>query len=426
MLKLHKFIDQAYNTLLKQETSVILLHPDSRYRSLLLAKLLSDESVKTFYYALDPDDVSVKTFTESITRSLANQFPTFGRHLNIIQQEVFENFYKYEEQIINTYVKEISELSTTPFYFLLDEFDRADDADDISRLIQRIADKLPSHCKLILNSRTLPRLPWIAMVAKYQASMLIDDVLMESNFYSKPKTEKYDVFTYTLGPGQVRLGNTLIDEWEGHLPRLLLFFALDRPIVTRSEICHAFWPELEEEQAVNVFHVTKRRLHKALEQDMLVHSDTHYQVNPKLRVYHDVIEFSEHLMAGRSPENKNQYDSWKKVIDLYIGPFLQGHNEQWVAERRLSYRIGYIEAVIKTAQHWIDKNNPEMGLRFYEQAITEDYHREDVHRMLMMLLTKLGRRSEAVAHYQKLEKTMILQDIRLSPESQRLYQEIII
>ena len=53
-------------------------------------------------------------------------------------------------------------------------------------------------------------------------------------------------------------------------------------MVTRADICQAFWPELPLDQAVNVFHVTKRRLHKALGFDVLVHEGGHYRVNPAL------------------------------------------------------------------------------------------------------------------------------------------------
>src|SRR4029077_14782627 len=85
------------------------------------------------------------------------------------------------------------------------------------------------------------------------------------DFYNNQTESNARVEIFGLGPGTVMLDSEPIDSWEGHLPRLLFFFALDRPVVTRSEICQAFWPELNTDQAVNVFHVTKRRLHKALD-----------------------------------------------------------------------------------------------------------------------------------------------------------------
>jgi DNA-binding SARP family transcriptional activator len=425
MPNLQEWIDQAYHTLQQQTSQVILLHPQSRYRSLLLAKLINDPTIKTFYYALDPDDISVETFIESLSRNLASQHPPFGRYLNVLPNDIYQSYHANEELIVTTFARELEHLSNVPFLFLLDEFDRSDIATDINRFVECLANYLPAHCKLVINGRTLPRLPWVAMIAKRQATLLLDDAIVERDFYGTlGEGDAYDLVTTTLGPGQVRVNDAHIEGWEGHLPRLLLFFALDRPIVTRYEICHAFWPDLDEDQAVNVFHVTKRRLHKALDKDVLVHNDTHYRVNPALNVYYDVLEFVEKLMEGRNAATSNKIEAWKRVIELYNGPFLQGHNEKWIVERRNAYATGYVEALNHVADHWVEKDRPEIALKFYEQAIVADNTREDVHRNLMQLYAQMGRRSEAIAHYQTIEKIFRDKHLSISGETTALLNEI--
>lgn len=425
-MKLHNLIIQSYQTFQEQSQNaqVILLHPLSRYRSVLLAKLVNDPQIRTFYYALGPDDISLRTFIESITHDMANQHPTFGRHLNMLPHSIYEDFDQHVDLVLETFVNEISELSDSDFFLILDEYDRSDSADDIHRFVERLADKLPANCKLIINSRTLPRLPWVAMIAKKQAVMLLDNELIERDFYHNEKGNDYSLEVFALGPGYVLLNNTPVDAWEGHLPRLLFFFALDRPIVTRSEICQAFWPDLEPDQAVNVFHVTKRRLHKALNLDALVHNESHYQVNPELTVYYDVLDFVETLMIGRNPASPNRLEAWQRAAKLYRGPFLQGHNEAWINDRRTAFRTAYLEALSEMAQTWISRDRKELALKLYRQALDEDQTQEPFHQDIMRLYNDLGRRSEAVSHFQSLEKSFREQDLPVSHATKAVYEEI--
>jgi two-component SAPR family response regulator len=255
--------------------------------------------------------------------------------------------------------------------------------------------------------------------------LLLDDHIITRDFYGVEMQEEHNKLeVYTLGPGFVLIDSHAIDEWEGHLPRLLFFFALDRPVVTRSEICQAFWPELEDDQAVNVFHVTKRRLHKALDADILVHDNGYYKVNPELGVYFDGMEFVTALVAGRDPNNPDRIEAWQKAIDLYRGPFLQGHDDTWILHRREDFRAGYLEAMLHTAHVWIERDKREHALSLLLRAGLEDPRREDVLREIMKLYVSLGRRSEAAAQYQKLFSLLRNEALEPEPETQHLYAEI--
>ncbi|MEO1255464.1 MAG: BTAD domain-containing putative transcriptional regulator [Bacteroidota bacterium] len=428
-MKLNEAMDIAYQELIEQaeNSPVLLLHPKSRYRSILVAMLVNDDDVNTFYYSLGPDDINLRAFIESLLHEMVNQHSTFGRHINLLSPNVFDNLANNENmsQLLEKFTLELSELGDDPVLFILDEYDRSDDADDIHTFIERLADVLPESCHLVLNSRTLPRLPWVAMIAKNRAALLLDDQLIQEDFYNNKRDEAYDLEVFALGPGIVNYKGEQIKSWEGHLPRLLFFFALDKPIVTRSEICSAFWPDLPIDQAVNVFHVTKRRLHKALGADVLVHNDTYYQVNPELNVYHDVLDFVETLMRSRNPDNPNPFDDWQHAAQLYRGPFLQGHNDSWILERRNAFRIGYLEALTNMASAWIEKDRKELALKLYLQALDEDNTREDIHRQTMQLYVDLGRRSEAIAHYQDLEKSFGEQKRDISEETTALYSTIV-
>jgi len=229
---------------------------------------------------------------------------------------------------------------------------------------------------------------------------------------------------YALGPGYVLLNGSPIDTWEGHLPRLLFFFALDRPVVTRSEICQAFWPDLDNDQAVNVFHVTKRRLHKALNFDVLVHEGGYYRVNPAVSVYYDIMEFVGALVKGRSPETGDKSTVWQSAIDLYRGPFLQGHSDRWIVERRADYQKGYLEALSEMARIRLAEGRQEHALGLLLRAVSENDRYEPIHRQIMQLYANLGRRSEAAAHYQKLVELLKIDGKEPEAETKVLYTSI--
>jgi two-component SAPR family response regulator len=342
----------------------------------------------------------------------------------MLPYELHQNFQLDMAQVLDTIVEEISELSDEPFVLIFDEYDRSDDANDINRFVEYLADRIPEHCTLVINSRTLPRLPWLAMIAKKQAVIIQDDQLIKQDIHGPHQHKNYNLEVFALGPGFVRLNGNQVDTWEGHLPRLLFFYALDRPVVTRAEICDAFWPNLDIDQAVNVFHVTKRRLHKALDLDVLLHIENYYQINPELTVYYDIVDFVETLMRGRYSEGEDQFSAWQHAVELYRGPFLQGHDETWIMDRRKAMRTGYLEAVMGMARTYVDRGKGETALKLYRSALDEDFSREDLHRELMLLYNELGRRGEAVAHFQQLEKAFNEQDVTLSPQTIEVYNNI--
>src|SRR5690606_10243289 len=208
---------------------------------------------------------------------------------------------------------------------------------------------------------------------------------ISNDFDDVPRDSDQNLKVFALGPSFVLLNGKMIDTWEGHLPRLLFFFALDRPVITRSEICQAFWPELDTDQAVNVFHVTKRRLHKALGFDVLVHDGGYYRGNPTVAIHDGVMGCVGALVEGRSREGDEAVAAWQRAVNLYRGPFLQGHSDEWIVSRRTDFRAGYLEALTEMARARQDEGRAEHALGLYLRAIGEDPRREDLHRAVMQL-----------------------------------------
>lgn len=399
----------------------LLLHPESKYRSLVVAALLQGRNYPVFYYALGAEDINLPAFLMGLIHTVSKQKAGFGNHLLL----------KWNNEpdlndIVQELAADLAELSDEqPFILILDEFDRSDAADDIQFFLEQLANSLPDGCTILINSRTVPRMSWISMMAKQRGIMLNDAQIIRENFYHLRTRSDEVIEVFALGPGFVLLNDEPIDTWEGHLPRLLFFYALDRPAITRSEICAAFWPDLDSDQAVNVFHVTKRRLHKALNVDVLIHEDGYYRMAPNLRVEYDVSDFVSQLLYGRDIENPERYTALQNALDIYTNPFLRGHSDPWIEARRADFQIGYLEALAQMADFKVQANQPEQALRLLQKAIQVNDSQEVLHRNVMNLYIGLGRRSEAVSHFRKLERSLQDQGKTVSDDTAALYRQLI-
>lgn len=414
MTKQYQQLLRSLETLLHEaeQSRLLLLYPKSRLRSLLVAQLILREDVQTFYYAISPDDIDLKFFLNNILNTLAVQHPTFGRHTNVLPYYMLKNPTAHFDTVLSAFLQDVAELSDERFFLIFDEYDRSDRADEVQRFVERLSNFMPAHGRIIINSRTLPRLPWLSMLAQGRPSIIGDDGIITGHFYSNDNADREDDATiqiYMLGPGFVMADSQIVDSWEGNQPRLLLFFTLERSLITRAEICKGFWEESEPEQGVNVFHVTKRRLHKALDAEVLVNEDGYYKINPKLPIYHDALEFVDALIAARHADDENsKMAHWLRAYDIYRGPFLQGHNDRWITERRAEFCDGYIEAVIGMAEVWYKRDQSVMALAILRKAAglidDEALRHHELHLLIMRIYEQTGRRSEAIAYYKALSK----------------------
>ncbi len=378
---------------------LLLIHPGSRYRTLLIAALLADPPCDLFYYSLGLEDVGLDQFLTGLGQGLAAQHPTFGRYLNRARRDAADDI----PQMAAALAEDLRDLDDRDYLLILDEYDRADPVPEIHTFVENLLEYMPAQCHLLINSRTLPRLPWVGLIARGQAVVLRDARVLTSGFYPEHSAENPTVEVYALGPGHVLVNGERITDWAGHLPRLILFFILDRPLATRAEICQAFWPELPIDQAVNVFHVTKRRLHKTLGFDALMHEDGHYRLNPSANLRYDVLEFVANLVEARNATGAEAAAFWQEAINLYRGSFLQGYDEPWILQRRSDFRQGYLEALTGLAHFREREGQVEAALGLYLRAVAEAPDREDLHREVIRLYGRLGRRDDAAEHYHRLE-----------------------
>ncbi|MDW8227072.1 MAG: BTAD domain-containing putative transcriptional regulator, partial [Anaerolineales bacterium] len=243
-----------------------------------------------------------------------------------------------------------------------------------------------------------------------RALIFADSSVVYRDFYATKPAENLKQIRLdvrSLGPGFVSLEEVPIASWEGNLPRLLLFLILEKPAVSRSEICTALWPGLDDQQAVNIFHVTKRRLHKALGgQDehfpILAHHQGRYFLAETVSLSHDVREFATALLHARFDPSCDRALWLSRAINIYSGSYLQGHNEEWIVRRRKDYQEGFIEALTWLAEIREAEQRADIALQYRLRAADTAPARIELHRDVIRTYLKLGRRSEAAVYLNRL------------------------
>lgn len=387
-------------------TRAVILAPNSKYADALIAKLLHHPQYTALYYAISADDLELSTFIDNMSRAFVDRCETFGRYTSLAHLQWPNGLAAFREAILDGMIQDFNGMTGQRILLIVDDFDHAEQAEDIQRFLEELAIRLPEHCLLVFNGRTQPRFPWMSMIAQTRAIIFNDGDIVTQQLQPKTQDAFAELEIYAIGPGFVYVNGEHISQWEGHLPRLLLFFAVDRGVITRDDFHHAFWDSLDDVQATNVFHVTKRRLHRAVDLELLEHKNGLYHIRSGVSVYYDSFEWTQTLIAARDITNPNPAQAYQRLLEMYRGPFLKGHEDTWILARRQDILTGYIEAVLYLAARQIelfmsDSNRHysamENAHQLYLTALQEAPNHPElvIAAAELLMLPEVGRRIEA-------------------------------
>jgi TolB-like protein len=214
-------------------------------------------------------------------------------------------------------------------------------------------------------------------------------------------------FELTGPTGRIALSST-------KLSAFLAYLALSAKPVLREQLTTLLWGSHFEEQARQNFRQALARLRKTIGTDALIASDQAIQLSPDA-VVTDVREFEALVRAG-SP------DQLRRATTLLDGDLLAGIEvkdaawDEWLSgERR---RIGNItcDVLERLGRMELDQSRAAEALRLAEDCIRRDIFREDAHRLAIQAFVSLGRRSEALKHFQHLAERL-KQELGTSPEA---------
>jgi predicted ATPase/DNA-binding SARP family transcriptional activator len=232
-----------------------------------------------------------------------------------------------------------------------------------------------------------------------------------------------------LGGFAVGLGDRHVPEGAWRLRRaksLIKLLALS-PVrrAHRRRVAELLWPDQDLDVAVrNVTQVTyvARRALDVVGDDrgrVLVLRDEVLALEGPLEVDVEVFE-----AAAAAAVCGNDVEACRRALDLYGGELLpEDHFEQWTAARRDSVRETYLGLLVRVAELHTDDL---AAIEAFERAVVEDPLHEAAHRGLMRRFVAVGRQQQALAQYQRLQRTLRA-ELAAEPDLQtrRLYQEIL-
>jgi DNA-binding SARP family transcriptional activator len=219
---------------------------------------------------------------------------------------------------------------------------------------------------------------------------------------------------------------------------LLAYLAYYHPRThPRDLLIELLWPEADPDAGRHRLSVTLSSLRQALSlpgtpgRDLLVAD--HFAVGLSREIVTtDVAEFEAVVRvglqpavpsthAGRegdplTPADDGRIRALEDAVELYRGPLLPGHYEDWVLSEQRRLEELYFEAIHRLAALLEQTGELERALRTMRRAIGTDPLREESHRELIRLYAATGQPAASLRQYHELER-LLQQELGTTPDA---------
>ncbi len=300
-----------------------------------------------------------------------------------------------------------------------------------------------ANCKIIVEEEKIEDF-WGSESLALRFREKVPDFLELLNFDPTNTAQEKGVQFYSFGPIRVYRNEAIIpeEEWKSKKGKILLNYLLlnqDRP-VSEDKLCDLFWPHGDPERSRKNLHHIIYLLRRTLEPNLKEGGDSQYilsqhnayQFNKSSNYWWDVHEFRENLQKAQqlwsSGEAEKAIEKIRRLEDLYTGDLLEDNLEEtWCDFEREKLKEAFLELLLTAAAFYEEKQEHVMALEFANKALTLDPLREKTAHLLIKLLYKSGKRTEAIRKYQtwcsQLEEEM---NLKPSDEFAALYEKMTI
>lgn len=197
----------------------------------------------------------------------------------------------------------------------------------------------------------------------------------------------------------------------------LFAFLVYKRTVTREEIIDTLWPDMMQEKALknlnsNLYYIRKAfngtndNFMKTAGDEIRLEIDD---------IYCDLYEF-EDAMKKIKRDPKHTDELIRKLEAIYSGSFLRSKPYNWSIEQARRLEQQYIEQLEAASCFFYEKSRLQQALYYYNELLKLDRMREDIHYKVIKLYIELGRKYEALRHYNELEK-ILLEEMGTRPDS---------
>jgi predicted ATPase/DNA-binding SARP family transcriptional activator len=210
----------------------------------------------------------------------------------------------------------------------------------------------------------------------------------------------------------------------------------------REQVQELLWPSSSREQAANSFGKTLYLLRRALEPDLAVKAasayvaleqDILFLIPQRMEIDADLFEMRARQIQGQIqggganvPVGQDLFDELDSVLALYGGDYLPDDlYEDWALRRRDRLRRTYSSLLERAALAAIASAQGQRASEYLHILLEQNATDEAMHRELMLIYARMGRRDEAIGQYQRL-RDILREELRTVPlpETQDLYRAI--
>jgi predicted ATPase/DNA-binding SARP family transcriptional activator/DNA-binding CsgD family transcriptional regulator len=242
------------------------------------------------------------------------------------------------------------------------------------------------------------------------------------------------VRVWLLGGFRVTVGSRSIGEEQWRLrkaARLVKLLALaEGHRLNREQAMEWLWPDLDAKAASNNLHRTLYFARRLLEPEASDAASRYLRLQgeqlrlcPQGPLWVDVEAFEEATATARYSREPAAY---RVALELYAGELLpKDRYEEWAERRREELRNLYLALLLELARLYEERKEFGEAIETLGRVVAEEPTHERAHVGLMRLYALLGRRREALRHYERLREALF-KEFGTEPEEEasRLQQEI--
>jgi len=193
---------------------------------------------------------------------------------------------------------------------------------------------------------------------------------------------------------------------------LLAYLATNGQRHHREILATLLWPEHDQASARANLRRTLYRLKQTAVGEWLSSDREHVELQVEQNGCIDVVEFTKHIEEGNLAKAVGQYHG-----DFLTGFYLDDSSEfeEWATQQRETFRRRVLDALFELVETAKRTEDYRKAIDYAQQQLDIDPLRESAVRQLLAVLTKAGRRNEALISYEQ-SRQRLASELGVDPE----------